>query len=133
MLECLIGLDPFRRVDLEAPHYEVLELTVVLLPVSVPEGYGPGSVAIIEELSRLVGCAHLIEHHAEGPHVDLGTYQGVLGAHFGSDIAACATPRGHQRFAAAWVHDVRETEIAYFEGRIVFVVFVPLQQCVLEL
>ena len=133
MLECLIGLDPFGGVDLEAPHNEVLELTVVLLPVSVPERYGSGSVAIIEELSRFVGCAHLIEHHAEGPHVDLRTHQRVLGAHLGSDIAACATSGGHQRFAAAGVHDVRETEIADFEGWVVFVVLMPLQQSVLEL
>ena len=40
MLEGFIGLNPLGWIQLQARYYEVLNVPVMLLPVSVAEGYG---------------------------------------------------------------------------------------------
>ena len=39
VLEGLIGLNPLRWIQLQALNYEVLNVAVMLFPVSVTEGY----------------------------------------------------------------------------------------------
>lgn len=71
------------------------------------------TISIVEKFGRFVSSAHLIKHHTEGPHIDLGTHQGVLGLDLGGDVATCATSINHQSFSVElWLHHVTQAEVA---------------------
>lgn len=95
------------------------------------------TITIVAELCWFVGCAHLVEHDPERPHIYFWADQGVFYLYFGRDVAHCSAFFHHECFAVVLGgHHVRESEVAEFDdGKFSLVLFLfrrPVEEDVLD-
>ena len=96
------------------------------------------TISIVQKFGRFICSAHLVEHHSEGPHVDLWSDQCVLTLYLRCYVSSSTTLFHHESFPVKFrFHNVRQTEIAklyYWKLSSLSVIGVrSLEQCILYL
>ena len=68
------------------------------------------TIFVVLKLCWFVGSAHFVEHHAEGPHVNLRPNGRVVLADFWRDVPTSSTAVHHLRLACL-VHYVTQSKV----------------------